>query len=142
MNNKKYKIKNTQTGNFVSEELSSWRATEYCAKLTEMSNGLVIYEVVEVEDEKVKQLEDASPEPRAMDDFEKEAAREVYESIGYPLGAPRQKNFAKNIFSKVQTNDLTITEKQAAYLWNLIYRYRRQIKNKKLIEIAEERKVY
>ncbi len=139
MNNKKYKIKNTQTGNFVSEELSSWRATEYCAKLTEMSNGLVIYEVVEIEDERVKLLEDASPEPRAMDDDEIDGIRKLYKVTALYND---HKLFADDMYSRVQTDEKMITEKQAAYLWYLVYRYRRQISEPRIIQIAEERKVY
>lgn len=139
MNNKKYRIKNTQTGNFVSEELNSWKATELCAKLTDMMNGLVIYEVVEIEDERVKQLEEAPPTPREMDDDEIDGIRRLYKVSSLYND---HKTFADDMYSRVQTNDRLITEKQAAYLWHLVYRYRRQIPETRIVHIAEERKAY
>lgn len=109
MNNKKYRIKNTQTGNFV------------------------------VEDEKVKQLEDASTEPRAMDDDEIDGIRKLYKVTALYND---HKTFADDMYSRVQTNQKMITEKQAAYLWHLVHRYRRQIPQQRIVQIAEERKVY
>lgn len=139
MNNKKYKVKNTQTGNFVSEELSSWKATELCSKLTEMNNGLVIYEVVEFEDERLKQLEGTTSPPREMDDDEIDGIRNLYKVSALYND---HKTFADDMYSRVQTDQKLITEKQAAYLWHLVYRYRRQIPQTRIIHIAEERKVY
>ncbi len=137
--NKKYRVKNTKTGNFVSEELSSWKATELCAKLTAMMNGLVIYEVIEFEDEKIKELNEASPEPREMDDDEIDGIRNLYKVSSLYND---HKTFADDMYSRVQTNQKMITEKQAAYLWHLVYRYRRQIPQTRIVHIAEERKVY
>ncbi len=137
--NKKYRVKNIKTGNFVSEELNSWRATELCSKLIEMVNGLIYYEIVEIEDEKVKLLEEASPEPREMDDDEIDGIRKLYKVTSLYND---HKTFADDMYSRVQTNQKMITEKQAAYLWHLVHRYRRQIPETRIINIAEERKVY
>ncbi len=137
--NKKYRVKNIKTGNFVSEELNSWRATELCSKLIEMVNGLIYYEIVEIEDEKVKLLEEASPEPREMDYDEIDGIRKLYKVTSLYND---HKTFADDMYSRVQTNQKMITEKQAAYLWHLVHRYRRQIPETRIINIAEERKVY
>ena len=47
MTNKKYRVKNTKTGNFVSEELNSTAATKLCGELTIISDW---YEVVDAEE--------------------------------------------------------------------------------------------
>ena len=134
--NKKYRVKNTKTGNFVSEELSSTAATKLCGELTIISDH---YEVVEIEDEKVKQLEEASPEPREMDDDEIDGIRKLYKVTSLYND---HKTFADDMYSRVQTNQKMITEKQAAYLWHLVHRYRRQIPETRIVNIAEERKGY
>ena len=139
MLNKKYRVKSTKTGHFVSDELSSWKATELCAKLTAMMNGLVIYEVIEFEDEKIKELNEASPEPREMDDDEIDGIRNLYKVSALYND---HKTFADDMYSRVQTNQKMITEKQAAYLWHLVFRYRRQISETRIVNIAEERKAY
>lgn len=134
--NKKYRVKNTKTGNFVSEELSSTAATKLCGELALISDH---YEVLEVEDERVKQLEEAPAEPRDMDDDEIYGIRNLYKVSSLYND---HKTFADDMYSRVQTNQKMITEKQAAYLWHLVYRYRRQIPETRIINIAEERKVY
>ncbi len=139
MMNKKYRVKNTKTGNFVSEELNSWKATELCSKLTDMHNGLAIFEVAEIEDEKVKELEEASPEPRDMDDDEIYGIRSLHKVSSIYND---HKTFSDDMYSRVQTNQKMITEKQAAYLWHLVFRYRRQISETRIVNIAEERKAY
>lgn len=134
--NKKYRVKNTKTGNFVSEELSSTAATKLCGELTIISDH---YEVAEIEDEKVKQLEEAPPEPRDMDDDEIDGIRNLHKVSSLYND---HKNFSDDMYSRVQTNQKMITEKQAAYLWHLVHRYRRQIPQQRIVQIAEERKVY
>ena len=134
--NRKYRVKNTKTGNFLSEELSSAAATKLCGELTLISDH---YEVVEIEDEKAKQLEEASPEPRDMDDDEIDGIRNLYKVTALYND---HKTFADDMYSRVQTNQKMITEKQAAYLWHLVHRYRRQIPQQRIVQIAEERKVY
>lgn len=136
MMNKKFKVKNTKTGNFVSEELSSTAATKLCGELTIISDH---YEVEEVLDEKLKQLEEAPPEPREMDDDEIDGIRNLYKVSSLYND---HKTFADYMYSRVQTSQKMITEKQAAYLWHLVYRYRRQIPETRIIQVAEERKVY
>lgn len=134
--NKKYRVKNTKTGNFVSEELSCTAATKLCGELTLISDH---YEVVPVEDERVKQLEEAPAEPRDMDDDEIYGIRNLYKVSSLYND---HKTFADDMYNRVQTNQKMITEKQAAYLWHLVYRYRRQISETRIVHIAEERKVY
>ena len=134
--NRKYRVRNTKTGNFVSEELSSFAATKLCGELTIISDH---YEVVEDEDERLKQLEQSSPEAREMDEDEVDGIRNLYKVASIYND---HKVFADDMYSRVQTNDNTITEKQAAYLWHLVYRYRRQIPETRIVNIAEERKVY
>lgn len=133
---KKYRVKNTKTGNFVSEELCNVAALKLCGELTIISDH---YEVVEVEDERVKQLDEASPEPREMDDDEIDGIRNLYKVSSLYND---HKKFVDDMYSRVQTNQKMITEKQAAYLWYLIHRYRRQIPETRIVHIAEERKVY
>lgn len=136
MTNKKYRVKNTRSGNFVSEELSSTAASKLCGELTIISDH---YELVEIEDEKVKQLKEAPADPRDMDDDEIYGIRNLYKVSSLYND---HKTFADDMYSRVQTNQKMITEKQAAYLWHLVFRYRRQIPETRIVNIAEERKVY
>lgn len=135
----KYRVRKISTGNFVSEELNNWKATELCAKLIDMNNGITDYEIVEAENEKLKELEEAPAEPREMDYDEIDGIRSLHKVSSI---FNDHKLFADDMYSRVQTNEKMITEKQAAYLWYLVYRYRRQISEPRIIQIAEERKVY
>lgn len=134
--NRKYRVRNTKTGNFVSEELSSTAATKLCGELTIISDH---YEVEEVQDEKLKQLEEAPADPRDMDDDEIDGIRSLHKVSSIYND---HKIFADDMYTRVQTNQKFITEKQAAYLWHLVFRYRRQISETRIVNIAEERKVY
>ena len=142
MNTTKFRVRKISTGNFVSDELSPHKATELCGKLTDFNNGVTDYEVVESVNEKLKELEEAPADPRPMDDIELKAARKLYPSVTFHLGAGSHKNFAEDLYNKVLTGETTITEKQAVYLWHLVFRYRKQIDDQQLINIAQERKIY
>lgn len=136
MMTKKYRVRNTKTGNFVSEPMSSPKATELCGKLTLTGNH---YEIEEESNEKLKQLEEAPADPRDMDDDEIDGIRNLHKVSSIYND---HKTFSDDMYSRVQTNQKMITEKQAAYLWHLVHRYRRQIPQQRIVQIAEERKVY
>lgn len=129
---KKYRVKNTKTGNFVSEELNNWKATELCSKLTMMNNGVTEYEIIEVEEK--HQAESASPIRRMTED-EIKAVRALQQ-----LKSIYQSEFRDSMVVQVQTGELKITDKQAGYLWFLVYRYRRNFNDAELISTAEKLK--
>lgn len=136
MINEKYRVKNTKTGTFISKELS-------CAAATKLFSALTInadhYEVVESEDEKVKQLEEAPAEPREMDADEIDGIKDLHKVSAL---FNDHKKFSEDMYSRILTDEKLITEKQAAYLWYLIFRYRRQMPRHRIVEIAEKRRVY
>ena len=127
--NRKYRVKNTKTGNFVSEELSSTAATKLCGELTIISDW---YEVVDVED---------TPEHK-----DQSVIREMTEDeIKGVRALQRVKNiyqsdFRDSMVAQVQTGSLEITDKQAGYLWFLVHRYRRNFNDVELISTAEKLK--
>lgn len=132
MTTKKYRVKNTKTGNFVSEELSSWKATELCSKLTDMHNGLTVFEIVDVEE--TPQHQEASV-IRKMTEDEIKGVRALQQ-----LKNIYQSDFRDSMVVQVQTGGLKITDKQAGYLWFLVHRYRRNFNDAELISTAEKLK--
>lgn len=129
MTNKKYRVKNTKSGNFVSEELSAHEATKLCGELTIISDW---YEVVDAEE--TPEYKEASV-IRKMTEDEIKGVRALQQ-----LKSIYQSDFRDSMVVQVQTGDLKITDKQAGYLWFLVHRYRRNINDLELISTAEKLK--
>lgn len=127
--NRKYRVKNTKTGNVVSGELSSHEATKLCGELSLISDW---YEVVDVEE--IPEHKEASV-IREMTDDEVKAVRALQ-----LLKNIYQSDFRDSMVVQVQTGGKKITDKQAGYLWFLVYRYRRNFNDHELIATAEKMK--
>lgn len=129
MMNKKYRVKNTKTGNFVSEELSSMAATKLCGELTMVRD---CYEVVDAE-ETVEHKELSVIRKMTEDEIKGVRALQQLKNI-------YQSEFRDSMVVQVQTGELKITDKQAGYLWFLVHRYRRNFNDSELISTAEKLK--
>lgn len=70
----------------------------------------------------------------AMDEMDKRAACALGCCTFLP-GAPA-KGFAQEMAAKARHCEPTITEKQRAWLWQLVYTYRRQILDAEVVERA------
>lgn len=127
--NKKYRVKNTKTGNFVSGHLSPYEATKLCGELTLISDW---YEVVDVE-ETVEHKE--ASVIREMTEEEIKAVRALQQVKNI-----YQSEFRDSMVVQIQTGSKKITDKQAGYLWFLVHRYRRNINDAGLISTAEKLK--
>jgi len=54
------------------------------------------------------------------------------------LPGPFAKRFSRDMSGRLATNpDYSLTPKQAAYLWYLCHRFRRQIADSEVLEVAE-----
>jgi len=129
MINRKYRVKNTKTGNFVSEELSSTAATKLCGELTMQNDH---YEVVDAE-ETVEHQELSVIRKMTEDEIKGVRALQQLKSI-------YQSDFRDSMVVQVQTGTLKITDKQSGYLWFLVHRYRRNFNDAELISTAEKLK--
>ena len=132
----KYRIRNRHTKNFVSKPTNSIKAHDYCKKLNAASSDPKLFEVVELK----RVINKLPTETRPMTSNELYAIRKL-KGINYATGCGHS-GFANSLLIKVQNKDLTITDKQAAYLWWLVYHYRRQINDRGLIALAERNKIY
>lgn len=70
----------------------------------------------------------------AMDEMDKRAACALGCCTFLP-GVPA-KRFAQEMAQKARHCEPTITEKQRAWLWKLVYTYRRQIRDAEVVERA------
>jgi len=129
MMNKKYRVKNTKTGNFVSGDLSPYEATKLCGELTLISDW---YEVVDVE-ETVGHKEQSAIREMTEDEIKGVRALQQVKNI-------YQAEFRDSMLVQILTGSLKITDKQAGYLWFLVYRYRRNFNDQVLISTAEKLK--
>lgn len=129
MTNKKYRVKNTKTGNYVSEELSAHEATKLCGELTIISDW---YEVVDAEE--TPEHKEASV-IREMTEDEIKGVRALQQVKNI-----YQSDFRDSMIVQVQTGTKHITDKQAGYLWFLVHRYRRNFNDQELISTAEKLK--
>lgn len=76
-----------------------------------------------------------APVWRQMDGLEWRAIQAL-SHVRFPIGSIH-KRVARNLAYQLEI--VEITDKQAAYLWALVFRYRRQIPSKDLVEHARQR---
>lgn len=132
----KYRIRNRQTKNFVSKPTSLMEASTLHKRLNQTSSDPNLYELVSIEDE-IKNIPDAL---RPMSEDEIEAIKHL-NKIRYNPGAGHA-DFANSMLGKIEQKDFEISEKQTAYLWHILYHYRRQIDDRGLVALAERNKIY
>lgn len=130
-----YRVRNTKTKNFVTKELSAWRAEEWKRKLDRSCGDDSLYEVVSM----AVEIEKLSTETRPMSEDEKRALNTLAtKEIRFSTGAGHS-DFINSLLSN---NEKLITEKQAAYLWYIVHHYRKQINDAALTKLSEQNRVY
>jgi len=130
----KYRVRNKSTMNFVSIATTYSQAQHLCDKLNLCSTD-TSYEVVPMNADTLG----ISKDKRTMNDDEKLAIKHLKNVT--MVSASEHKRFVRTILAAL-IDGLEITERQAAYLWYLVFHYRRQINNKDLIALAEKNKLY
>lgn len=75
------------------------------------------------------------PERFPMDDEEKQASQALCKCTYLP--GSFEKRFARDMDTLSKSPCPEITAKQRTWLWKQVYRYRKQIKDKKLVNLAE-----
>ena len=95
------------------------------------SSGVRYFEVGEL----IPPAAKPKPSPKVYSPMTDDEVRAVMalRAVIFPVGSP-DKRFARD----VQHLD-EVTESQSHYLWRLVWRYRRQIKDKGLVEMAKAR---
>lgn len=78
------------------------------------------------------------PEYLPMTEAEKEACRALEKCTYFPSSF--EKRFARSMANQVKQEIPQMTARQRNWLWQQVYRYRRQIKNRALISFALEMK--
>lgn len=129
----RWRVKNLTTGNYVSQPIDSYKAQKLIEKLNSFGEKYKA-EPVELETKKL------SDERKQMSEDVKLAISVLHE-ISYSAGT-NHSSFANAMLQRVGEKQLTISEKEEAYLWYIVYRYRAQVGSSKLIIAAKQNKVY
>lgn len=96
-------------------------------------------EVERVERAERKELHRKAPKVyRAMTEDERRAALALAGPTYLP--ATPDKRFARDISGLAKQDGAQITDAQADYIWRMVYRYRRQIRDVELVARAEEKR--
>lgn len=127
-----YKIRNKKTKKFVTKGIDSVRASKLMQQLSREH-----YEIVSLDTE-VKKL---STEKRQMT-FEEREAIESLKGITFSTYTNNHIDFANAMLQSLAEVNPKITDKQAAYLWWLVYHYRKQINSAQIVSAAERNKVF
>ena len=127
-----YKIRNKKTKKYETKNLNSIEATNLMKKLSREK-----YELVSLTDE-VKKL---SAENRTVTIDERKAI-ESLKGVTFSAYTSNHTDFANAMLQILAEVNPKITDRQAAYLWWLVYHYRKQISDKQLVSLAERNKVF
>lgn len=129
----KWRVKNLETGNFVSEACQYEKAEKLAAQLNWKEKK---YKAVPIEME----TEKLSTEFKPMSEDVKSAIPSLLK-IAYAPGT-NHSSFANNMLQRVNEKNFEISEKEEAYLWYIVHRYRRQITDRKIVQTSVQNKVY
>lgn len=129
----KFRIQNIKTGNYFSQPITHEAAKKFCDELNAFE---VKYKIVPVE----LVTEKLSPVLKPMSEDVKTAIK-YFDKIKFAPGT-NHADFANTMFRRANEKKFEISEKEEAYLWYLIDRYRRQIDNVKILFTAQQNKVY
>jgi hypothetical protein len=130
-----YIVRNKITKTVMTKPVRSSLAHEICSKLNRTSSNQK-YELAPVNES----AEKLSTVMRPMTEDEIYAIKNLT-GINYSPGAGHS-DLVNSLLLKIQMNDFQISEKQAAYLWFIVFHYRKQISDAFLISKAEKNKVY
>lgn len=129
----KFRVQNMVTGNFVSEPVTQFEADRICESLNWSGKK---YKSVPVELE----TKNLSPVLKPMSEDVKEAIKNL-DKITYAPGT-NHSVFANAMIKRFNEKKYEISEKEEAYLWYIVHRYRRQVEDQKLISVAIQNKIY
>lgn len=129
----KWRVKNLTTGNFTTKAIDWAMADKVCSQLNQFGEK---FKAVQVETESEKLTDE--PQPMSQD---VRKAITVLPNIKYP-SQTNHADFANMLIHRFSAKKLEISEKEEAYLWYIVHRYRRQIDDMKLIQAALQNKVY
>lgn len=129
----KWRVKNLTTGNYVSQPIDSYRAQKLAEKLNLFGEKYKA-EPVELETKKL------SHEAKPMSEDVKLAVSQL-DGISYAPGS-NHSTFANAMIQRIGEKKFEISEREEAYLWYVVYRYRRQVESSKVIFLAKQNKVY
>lgn len=116
----------------MTKPINSLKATKILSQL-----GREHYEIVSLDTE-VKKLSD---EKRQMT-FEERDGIESLKGITFSAYTKNHLDFANAMLQELTEINPKITDKQSAYLWWLVYHYRKQISNAQIISAAERNKIF
>ena len=131
----KYKVRKEGSINYLSKPIDRLKADKLKASL-DLSYGDDNFEVVPCS---VKPKKYAEPkENRLISDDEREAIK-LLSKISY-LPNCDHGEFANTMLALLDDPNPVILEKEADYLWYIIFLYKRQISEQRLIELARVNK--
>jgi len=130
----KYRIRDNETKKYVSKPVGSLQADEWCSKLNLTRPGRYTVVCIDVAKQEI------SAEYRAMTENEIRAIG-MLPKVTFASGVPH-KSFANVLLAQASDKEPEITDRQAAYLWWIVYHYRRQIGDQRIVQLAEANKVY
>lgn len=131
----KFLVRNSNTKKTITQPTTSVEAKRICDRMNE-ANGSSLFEVVTTS----TIFSELSTEKRPMTGDEIEAISKLKEIRYNPQ--TMHSTFVDSLFELSKRTKKEITEKQSVYLWHIVYHYRNQINDERLINIAKERKGY
>jgi len=131
----KYRVKNKKSKKYMCKPVSSGQATKLCRQLN-LYHGTNDF-TIESTSADAEQIPETIRE-LTMDELE---AIEELQHITFPTGV-NHKSFAQSLLALVESGGNQISDRAAAYLWYIIHRYRRQLRNTRIIRLSELNKVY
>lgn len=135
----KFLVRNIETRKPITQPTSLAKAEGICNRMNELyrkNSFKILFEVVPVS----TVFSELSTEKRPMTLNEVEAISKLKDVKYNPQ--TRHSDFASSLIELAKKPETQITEKQSVYLWHIVYHYRNQIGDERIINIAKERKGY
>lgn len=130
----KFRIQNINTGNYFSQPIPHEVALKFLAELNAFGAK---FKVVPVELE----TKNLSPVLKPMSEDVKAAIKNL-PNITYAPNT-NHSSFADTLLQRTLRDKIfEISEKEEAYLWYIVHRYRRQVEDQKLVQVSIQNKVY
>lgn len=128
-----YRIRNIETKNFVSKNINVVEAKKLLSSLNQREERFEAVDMDEI-------LDSISREIRPMTEPER-AAIIWMQNISFNPNATHS-DFAYKMIKRLEARDYKINDREAAYLWWIVWHYRRQIDSKSVIENAKRLRKY
>lgn len=131
----KFLVRNSDTKKTITQPTTSIEAKRICDRMNE-ANGNTLFEVITTS----TIFSELSTEKRPMTGDEIEAISKLKDVSYNPQ--TMHSNFADSLIALSKKPEKLITQKQSVYLWHIVYHYRNQINDERIINIAKGRKAY